>query len=356
MITWLASYPRSGNTFARIALHSLFGINSRTIYPVEDDARTIDLIIGKHLPDLTSSEMAESPEQCFAKTHELPDDRSPAIYLVRDGRDVLVSYAHFIVHEEFGVGEKYEELFLATLEKLIIGKERFGGWSSHVLAWTHRGAPTCMIRFEDLIAGPRWELRKALMALGQLPSIKEDAPLPGFGDMHQTVPWFFRNGKAGAWETEMPAELQGLFWKHHGAAMRFLGYADATEGSNVLGTPDLPDLAGRDEIVIRLEADLAGYQRLVTERDRQIAQLEATAAQRLGEMVARDNVIDQLKEVAAERLEEMQRRDAVIDHLRIAAAERLSGMLARDEVIAELKGVAAERLREMEVRERGIAG
>ena len=34
----------------------------------------------------------------FVKTHELPteNDNSPAIYLVRDGRDVLMSYAHYI--------------------------------------------------------------------------------------------------------------------------------------------------------------------------------------------------------------------------------------------------------------------
>ena len=70
MIVWLASYPRSGITFARIALHYLFGISSRTVYPIADDVPTIQPVIGQLPPEMSLAEMAAAPEHCFVKTHE----------------------------------------------------------------------------------------------------------------------------------------------------------------------------------------------------------------------------------------------------------------------------------------------
>jgi hypothetical protein len=122
----------------------------------------------ERLPETTPSEMAASLERLFVKTHELSGvDPWPAIYLVRDGRDTRVSYAHHILHEEHGASSAYErELFLRTLQDLIIGKERFGGWASNVRAWTQRTASTSLVHFENLIADPEKELRQALVVVG----------------------------------------------------------------------------------------------------------------------------------------------------------------------------------------------
>ena len=40
-ITWLASYPRSGNTFVRTILFNCFGIKTASVYPKDLGGRTI---------------------------------------------------------------------------------------------------------------------------------------------------------------------------------------------------------------------------------------------------------------------------------------------------------------------------
>lgn len=41
MIVWLASYPRSGNTFRRIVLHRLYGVPTYVVYDVDGVAQQI---------------------------------------------------------------------------------------------------------------------------------------------------------------------------------------------------------------------------------------------------------------------------------------------------------------------------
>lgn len=341
MITWLASYPRSGNTFARIGLFCLFGIPCRSIYPAEDDARTIDKIIGKPLPEMTPVEMSASPDCFFAKTHEMPGSEPwPAVYLVRDGRDTLVSYAHYILHEEHGVSPASDrELFVETLQDLIIGRERFGGWASHVVAWTQRTAPTSVVHFEDLIAEPDRELRQALIAVGELPPVRGDASLPIFEKLHDVVPWFFRKGRVGAWRTEMPPYLQALFWSLHGEVMRELGYDKEGRRTRLNHIhSDEPQAAER------LDKDQDRGVAAIVQQVRRADALEAIVSNRLTAIQDRDRVIGQLEIAAAERLAAIEDRDRVIAELQIAATERLAAIRDRDRVIAELNAAANERL------------
>src|SRR5690348_17690471 len=99
MIIWLASYPRSGNTFYRILLNHLFGVSTQSVYndPLFEERPELSELVGHAHNDRSLHELASSPRAYFVKTHELPNcDTYPAIYLVRDGRDALVSYAHYI--------------------------------------------------------------------------------------------------------------------------------------------------------------------------------------------------------------------------------------------------------------------
>jgi hypothetical protein len=97
-------------------------------------------------------QMAASPDLHFVKTHEMPGaDEHPAICLVRDGRDALVSYAQFLLDtEQKAPKEQRSHLFARTLHDLIATNRGFGGWSANVLAWTARKAPTVFLRYEDL--------------------------------------------------------------------------------------------------------------------------------------------------------------------------------------------------------------
>src|SRR5262245_9850273 len=97
MIVWLASYPRSGNTFLRIVLHRVYGPPTYSIYDGDDPVaqRVGPELVGYRPKPLRRSELVASDELFFVKTHKRRKaDDSPAIYLVRDGRDAVVSHAH----------------------------------------------------------------------------------------------------------------------------------------------------------------------------------------------------------------------------------------------------------------------
>src|SRR6476620_3314267 len=105
MLIWLASYPRSGNTFVRAVLNDVFGIKARTLTGIGDDrvfsSRLGVVVAVGPLQSATRGvdfidKARRSQEIYFLKTHEpqLTDD--PAIYIVRDGRSAVVSYFNFM--------------------------------------------------------------------------------------------------------------------------------------------------------------------------------------------------------------------------------------------------------------------
>ena len=71
MIVWLASYPRSGNTFFRIVLNQLYGIKTTSIYNelsfFKDNK--VNNIIGHVKNELTFEDMVKDREYFFIKTH-----------------------------------------------------------------------------------------------------------------------------------------------------------------------------------------------------------------------------------------------------------------------------------------------
>lgn len=236
MIVWLASYPRSGNTYYRMLLYHLYGVKTFSVYndPLFERIGASEVVGHDQLPD-RAEELAKGDGVYFVKTHDLPTDTSPAIYLVRDGRDALVSYARYI--HSFGQNSgrlaRLREIaglvsFRRTLRELIISSQRYGGWSNNVLTWTRRrrDCDVFAVRYEDLVANPIVWLKKSLEGLQiQLEPVEGD--LPNFDDLHDKWPQFFRKGKIGSWREEMPKDLRELFWRHHTEAMEAFGYGKA---------------------------------------------------------------------------------------------------------------------------------
>ena len=102
MIVWLASYPRSGNTFLRIVLHRLYGVPTYSVYDDDDPVaqRVGPDLVGWRPKPGDRTEMIAAPGVHFVKTHKRrKGDGSPAVYLVRDGRDALVSRARLLAAE-----------------------------------------------------------------------------------------------------------------------------------------------------------------------------------------------------------------------------------------------------------------
>jgi len=216
---WLASFLRSGNTFFRNALYEVYGLPSSAYH--RDPNRVLD-------PDYATYPIV--------KTHLLPEQLPeayrhwPAVYLLRDGRDALVSVAH---HRK-DITAPGSNFYLNLLQAIVApGGSHFGGWSRNVDAWTARGA--LVIRFSDLVRQPLVELER-LRALIELPPARPDK-LPTFQQLKFGQPKYqataavvhgnqkhFRKGRVGGWKEEMPPELQALFWFLHGDTMRAHGF------------------------------------------------------------------------------------------------------------------------------------
>lgn len=238
MIIWLASYPRSGNTFFRILLNHLYGIKTFSIYndPLFEQLNGAQRVVGHVNTEKSIPEMAEDKQLFFVKTHHLPTDNYPAIYLVRDGRDSIVSYANYILSFNSSSSRKSIKSIIKDslglnsknrlVKKLILNSDSdYGNWSENANEWINREAETVVIRFEDLIQKPQVELDSALQKL-RIREILErkEREIPSFQDLHAKWPNFFRKGKVRSWESEMNVELQSLFWKHHGEMMQLLNY------------------------------------------------------------------------------------------------------------------------------------
>jgi glycosyltransferase involved in cell wall biosynthesis len=223
---WLASFPRSGNTFFRNVMYELYGIESYDYYPV----RGVKI----------RKDYTQFP---IVKTHLLPwqvepaDSSVPSIYLVRDGRDALVSMAHQR-KDIIAPGSDFRE----NLRMAIVAENGgyFGGWSENCRQWMKRSQ--MIIRYEDLISDTR-EMVERVRKLMNLPppdyskiptfeQLKFGRPQYGngteelLGDLRvdDYAQKFYRKGKAGGWKEDMDDELHDLFWSYHGEMMEHLGY------------------------------------------------------------------------------------------------------------------------------------
>lgn len=217
----LASYPRSGNTFLRNVLYEVYGIESASV-PAEPEQAGRDLLDFK-----------------VAKTHlreqHLPAalKNCPTVYLIRDGRDALVSMAH----QRKDILEPGTDFYNNLLEAILAQEGSFfGGWSTHVREWSQRA--DLIIHFADLIENPLREAEK-LRAIIDLPP-PDAAKLPTFQRLKFGQPQYgvaagetfdptagykaFRRGKVGSWKDEMPPELEKICWEIHGAELTRWGF------------------------------------------------------------------------------------------------------------------------------------
>jgi hypothetical protein len=233
MIVWVASFPRSGNTFFRIVLHRLYRVPTHVVYDFDGVAGQIgpDLIGYQDRP-MSFERMRESSKVFFVKTHRqrhdpLISERDKAICLVRDGRDCVVSWARLRT-EPFAGAADYDARFAQEARSIIT--RRSGGtahWGQNVLSWHHSPAPEPVwVRFEDLIADPLRTVRAAVTATASGLRPIDGPQIPAFDELRSHDPSFFRAGTTGRYRTELPPDLHDLFWKQpmNVIAMGHLGY------------------------------------------------------------------------------------------------------------------------------------
>jgi len=221
MIVWLASYPRSGNTFLRIILNRIFDRKSCSLHgdrhDIGADENTANLVGHQYLPaDFDFEQARESSDLMFIKTHGLPplgSEKDLAIYLVRDGRECTLSFAK---HQSIYGGQNKK------LIDIIYGNCFAVTWGEHINAWAPDKRPnTLLIRFEELVADPAPFIGKISDLTGLQPAKGE---LPSFEELHRMNPRFFRQGKTDSWKKAFSDDDHLAFWMINHRQMVDSGY------------------------------------------------------------------------------------------------------------------------------------
>ena len=226
---FIAGYPKSGNTwFQNLVAGLVFGI-------VAD--KTCPDLINDLVPDVHHNPAYKRYQTpTFFKTHYKPlPEYKNVVYLLRDGRDVMVSYWH---HQ--CAMERREISFLDMVRN---GTALFPcKWHEHVTAWMANPyqARMLVIKYEDLLIRPVRELERFCDFTGReidhayLELIAEKASFKYLQSREQRTAspnslWpkekaFFRRGKAGSFHDEMPDDVLKVFMTEAKEILEKQGY------------------------------------------------------------------------------------------------------------------------------------
>lgn len=167
-ILWLASYPKSGNTWLR------FLLRAAVLGPPTDSIQVSQSIPDLHRPLPTDDSAASfGPvrpiKTHFALTPEHPmlDRTARAVYVLRNPRDVLLSGLNYARLSGGGKPSRGDDLayaraFIARGGDPAFEAQGFGTWASHARSWRAAGFPVHTIRYEDLQADAGGALRGVL--------------------------------------------------------------------------------------------------------------------------------------------------------------------------------------------------
>ena len=275
---WIASYPRSGNTFLRILLEKAFNLPTYSIYYVEGDThRDPSAEALEHAPMLPRDWRQrltdkENAPPVAIKTHDLPADTAPAVFVARDGRAAIDSYYHY--HQKFAFEQP-------SLTEIIAGACQFGSWSDHYWAWRPKARPnTLLFLYDELVSSPQDAINKLAKFLRLRPS---SINIPAFEELQNKQPAFFRRGKNTDFLKEWKPEHLALFNELHASAMADLGFPVTPANAPLASmAKDLAQSAAR---LHRLYLEqLTNFGRSEANHRAQLEQLEGQLRKYCGEM------------------------------------------------------------------------
>lgn len=264
-IVWLASYPKSGNTWVRAFLHNYIvnapaphSINSLVDFSVAesagaffgpDSARLSTKQVQRLRPGVHEQLTKLYPDLVFVKTHNAnlamhgiplitPAHTAGAVYIVRDPRDVALSYAAYARKSVDEIIDFMAEPGAATATDAAQIFELLGSWSEHALSWV--GAPKrLLVRYEDLLAEPERYFVRIIRFLGtgevDTARLARAISFSGFDVLAGQegaegyragggVEKFFRAGKAGQWRERLTSAQAARIETAHGEVMQKFGY------------------------------------------------------------------------------------------------------------------------------------
>jgi len=274
-ITWLASYPKSGNTWLRVFLTNLerdeeqgASINALEFVSWASARAHFDEAVGVKAGELTHDEVDllrpdvyvyESrlrEEPFYSKVHDahvsLPDGRPlippeasrGVIYLIRNPLDVCVSFAHHLAIGDLDtmiglMANPTHELSGCTLHLETQLRQRLLTWSEHVLSWVDGcQVPLHVMRYEDMKLSPLptftacaeflglpHERERILRALqkSSFQELRQQEEQGGFYEAPASRS-FFREGRVGSWRDTLTPQQAARIVRDHRGVMRRFGY------------------------------------------------------------------------------------------------------------------------------------
>jgi aryl sulfotransferase len=281
---WLASYPKSGNTWMRVLLTNYLrngnepaDINDLEGGPIASARAVFDDHVGIEASDLSQDEieryrpyvyeyLSREHERRLAKYPQLPPPflkvhdaytyttegipllskaaTAGVIYLVRHPFDVAVSFAH---HGNTSVEKTVERMndsaftFVDNPTKLHNQlRQKLLTWSGHVRSWLEeKDLRVIVVRYEDLLADTVSELSRVLRFIGledepervakavrfsSFGELQSQEAKNGFREKMPKAKSFFRSGKAESWKEMLSEALQAKLVADHGEVMHRFGY------------------------------------------------------------------------------------------------------------------------------------
>lgn len=275
-IWWLASYPKSGNTWLRLFIATLLSgkpadMNKLHLLGAGSSGRlAFDRSIGIEAVELSLRQQtilrprayeiwaAEAKRPLYCKTHDaycLTPAGEPlfpaaatwgAVYVVRDPRSVAVSLAHHIawsIDQAITLMADPNAAFSRSSKRgpqqLL---QRLLRWSEHVESWSSAPFPIHLVRYEDMQADPHTTFGAIAAVLG-LPSdrttiaaaveatsfsrLQAQERHTGFTEKPYKMAAFFREGRTDGWRDALTPEQAERLTAAHGEVMRRLGYDPA---------------------------------------------------------------------------------------------------------------------------------
>ena len=275
-IFWLASYPKSGNTWMRIFLTNYLqngdqpaDINRLDGGPIASAREIFDELVGVEASDLTLAEQELLRPQVylqfaqglaqdeFLKAHDAytlnsketplfpPEASRGAIYILRNPLSVAPSLAN---HINKSIDEAIDLLNnqQPKKEKHLVGlgtqlPQRWLSWGEHVRSWAEApGQRVLLVRYEDMkqrsyevfravirFAGlddDEARIRKAIQ-FSSFEQVKQQETEKGFRERIRPTS-FFRKGEIGAWKSELTPEQIERILAFQAESMRRYGYLD----------------------------------------------------------------------------------------------------------------------------------
>jgi len=224
---FVCGYPKSGNTwFQHMTAAVVYGA---------DIEHSPDTLLNDLVPDVHYRKFYRRyGEKSFFKSHDLPRPQyRNVVYLLRDGRDAMVSYFHHLSAIS-GPVDFYE--------MVKTGRGLPGKWHEHVEAFlaNPHGARMIVIRYEELKRDPLEQLRRfcefsgierseAVLARAVEKTTFDKMRLKEQKTGWETPGWpkdkpFIRRGAVGSFVDEMPANVLKAFMEDARRTLSAHGY------------------------------------------------------------------------------------------------------------------------------------